>query len=106
MSYIKDSFEEIKKVTWPTNNQAVKVSIITIAFTIISTLIITGLDFAFRQGYDELTDMSPKAQFNQAMFDEMDSTPETPPIELDSSMIQATDADGNPIEIEVTPTTP
>ena len=104
MSYLKDSFEEIKKVTWPTNNQAVKVSIITIVFTVVSTLIITGFDFSFRQGYDALTDISPKAQFNRAAFE--DVATEMPPIELDSSMIQATDADGNPIELEVTPTTP
>jgi preprotein translocase SecE subunit len=105
VSYLKDSFEEIKKVTWPTNNQAVKVSIITIAFTVVSTLIITGFDFSFRQGYDALTDISPKAQFNRAAFEDL-ATDDAPPIELDSSMIQATDADGNPIEIEVTPTTP
>lgn len=96
MNYIKDSIEEVKKVTWPTSNQAIKISIITVIFTLISTLVITGLDFSFRKGYDQLLELSPKVQADRANL-----APQAPAI--DTSMIQATDAEGNPVELNVTP---
>jgi preprotein translocase SecE subunit len=103
VNYFKESFEELKKVTWPTNNQAIKLTIITVVFTIITTLIITGLDFSFKSGYDALTDLSPKATQSVQPLDL-----ESSPIQLDAGAIQATDSEGNSVDLNVEPaaTTP
>lgn len=97
MNYFKESFEEIKKVTWPTSNKALKITVITIVFTAISTLVITGLDFSFRKGYDALTDLSPKAQQAPAA-----AASQELPIDIGSA-VQAVDAEGNPVDVNVTP---
>jgi preprotein translocase SecE subunit len=98
VNYFKESFEEIKKVTWLTSNKALKITVITIIFTAISTLVVTGLDFSFRKGYDSLVELSPKVQ----------QSPVTPsnsqelPIDIGSA-VQAVDAEGNPVDVNVTP---
>ena len=96
MNYFKDSIEELKKVTWPTRNHALKITIITIVFTFFATLLISGVDFGFRSGYDKLTDLSPKAVRSEAAAEEN-------PIQLDPSMIQGLDAEGNPVNVQATP---
>lgn len=102
MNYFKDSFEEMKKVTWPTNNQALKVTVITVIFTAISTLLLTSFDFTFSKGYDALIELSPKASATQAAQQaEVDQA--ASPIQLDSSMIQAVDQEGNPVDVNVNP---
>ena len=65
MNFIKESTEEIRKVTWPTRNQAVTLSIIVIIFTALSTLLFLGSDRFFRAGYDALLETSNKVE-NQA----------------------------------------
>jgi preprotein translocase SecE subunit len=102
VNYFKDSFEELKKVTWPTNNHALKVTVLTVIFTAISTLVLTAFDFSFSKGYDALIELSPKASSNrdtqQAEVDQAAN-----PIKLDSPMIQAQDTDGNPVNVTATP---
>lgn len=103
MNYIKDSIDEIKKVTWPTSNQAIKICIITVVFTLISALAITGLDFSFRKGYDQVLEMSPKVQQDRENLGQTQAEAPEAAINLGSE-IQATDADGNPVNLNVTPT--
>ena len=50
--------EEFRKVTWPTKNQAIKLTIITVIFTLITTAILAGTDILFKKGYDELLEQS------------------------------------------------
>jgi preprotein translocase SecE subunit len=93
MNYFKDSIEEIKKVTWPTRNRAIQITIITIVFTFIATVILTAVDFAFKSGYDYLTDISPKLQNESSL----------PEAQVDLGSIQATDSEGNPVNLPITP---
>ncbi len=58
--YFQDSYEELKKVTWPTRNQAVRLTFIVIGFCIVLALIVGVLDFAFNTGYRSLVDFSDK----------------------------------------------
>lgn len=97
MNYLKDSLEEIKKVTWPTKNHAIKVTVITIVFTAISTLIITGLDFGFREAYDKATDYSPKVQRDRAD----QATQMQNQVQVDPSALNLTDSEGNPVNVNV-----
>lgn len=95
MNYFKDSFEELKKVTWPSKSQTVKLSIITLIFTVISTLVITGFDFGFNKAYKGLLSLKNGSTSTAPVT-------ELPEIDLGSA-IQATDADGNPVNIDITP---
>ena len=51
-NYIKSSVEEIRKVTWPTTNQAVRITIIVLVFTLVSAALIGLVDYLFEQIYD------------------------------------------------------
>ncbi len=85
MSYLKDSFEELKKVSWPSKKHAINITIFTIVFTFVATIIITFVDKGLNMGFRYLLELSPKAQ---------------PQIEnaFDPSQIQITGEDGQPIE--------
>ncbi len=43
--YVKDSFQELNKVTWPTKNQAVRLTGIVLGFTITAALFIAAVDY-------------------------------------------------------------
>ena len=45
VGYLKASVEELGKVTWPTKNQAVRLTIIVLIFCLIVTAILMGVDF-------------------------------------------------------------
>ena len=97
MNYFRDSFEEIRKITWPTRNRAMQITIVTIIFIIISTFVFTGVDLAFKKGYEALTNLSPKA--NQPIQDLS-----TQPIQATTPNVTTTDANGNPVKgLTVTP---
>jgi preprotein translocase SecE subunit len=59
IKYFKNSIQEIQKVTWPTKEESLKLTVITIIFTVITTLAITLVDQAFNAGYQYLLDISP-----------------------------------------------
>lgn len=44
--YFRGSLEELKAVRWPTRNQAVRLSLITIVFTFASSIAYGVVDFA------------------------------------------------------------
>lgn len=52
--YLKSSVEELNKVTWPTKNQAVKLTIIVFIFCLIMAGILGVLDFGFNELYTYL----------------------------------------------------
>ena len=57
-NYIRGSFEELTKVTWPTKNQAVRLTIIVLIFCLIAAGILGVLDFLFNEGYAYLLKIS------------------------------------------------
>ncbi len=44
-SYFVNSFEEIKKVSWPTKNEVVNLSIIVLISIVIAMLALAGIDW-------------------------------------------------------------
>jgi preprotein translocase SecE subunit len=60
IAYFQDSYEELKKVTWPTRNQAIRLTFIVIGFCIVMSAILGALDFGFNQGYIQLVNYSEK----------------------------------------------
>lgn len=49
--YVRDSFQELTKVTWPTKNQAIKITAIVLGFTLVFAAFLGVLDYIFGTGY-------------------------------------------------------
>lgn len=54
INYVKQSFQELSKVTWPTKNQAVKLTIIVLVFVLISAVVLAAIDYGFSQFFSYL----------------------------------------------------
>jgi len=52
--YIKSSFQELTKVTWPTKNQAVRLTIIVFVFCLVFSVALGAVDFGFSEMYNFL----------------------------------------------------
>ncbi len=49
--YIKNSIQEFNNVTWPTKNQAIRISTIVFIFMIISAIVLGAVDYLLSTGY-------------------------------------------------------
>jgi preprotein translocase subunit SecE len=47
--FVKESLAELKKVVWPTKQQAVKLTLIVVGVSLITGALIGGLDYLFTQ---------------------------------------------------------
>ncbi len=56
--YFKKSLEELTKVTWPTKNQAVKLTIIVLIFCVVVSLFLGFVDYLFNLLYNYLLNLS------------------------------------------------
>lgn len=45
ITYVQDSVAELRQVRWPTRAQAIRLSIIVIAFTLVCTVLLGAIDF-------------------------------------------------------------
>jgi len=95
INYFKDSFQELNKVSWPTKNQAIKLTFIVLGFIFAMAIVFGIFDFIFNTGYRELIKLRPA---QPAVVPE-----DAAPIEFDTSAFDVTDAEGNPIPIEIEP---
>lgn len=53
-TYVRESYEELRRVTWPTRNQAIRLSAIVLSFVLLSAIFIGILDYVFHFGYAQL----------------------------------------------------
>jgi len=58
LRYIVDAFQELRKVTWPTRNQALKLTAIVLGFCLFMALAIGVFDALFNTGYKYLLTLS------------------------------------------------
>lgn len=56
-NYLRASFEELTRVTWPTKQQAVKISIIVLIFCLVSAVLLGVIDYLFNEGYGYLVNL-------------------------------------------------
>lgn len=54
VAYVRESFDEFRRVTWPTKNQAIRLSAIVLTFVLIAAVFIGAIDFVFHFGYGKL----------------------------------------------------
>ena len=52
--YVRDSYFEMKKVTWPTRKETTKITIVVIAISISVAVFLGVLDYAFSLGVKEI----------------------------------------------------
>lgn len=49
VTFVQDSIVELRQVRWPTRQQAVRLSVIVIAFTLASTVVFGAIDFGLSE---------------------------------------------------------
>ncbi len=54
IQYFKDSYAEMKKVTWPTKKQTINYSTLVIAMSVGMAVFFSALDFVFNLGLTKL----------------------------------------------------
>jgi len=59
-NYVRGSFQELTKVTWPTKNQAVRLTIIVLGFCLVCAVFLAGIDFLASEGYTQILDFAFK----------------------------------------------
>ena len=58
--YVRNSIEELKKVTWPSREQAIQYTVIVIASVLIVTGILTVVDYGFSKLLEQLISWSQR----------------------------------------------
>lgn len=53
--FVKESFAELKKVSWPTPKQALRLTLLVAVFSIVFSFFISGVDLVFKAGVEKLT---------------------------------------------------
>ena len=54
IKYFRESLEELRKVTWPTKNRAIRLTILTLIFMLASAALIGFFDFVLNCGHAAL----------------------------------------------------
>jgi preprotein translocase subunit SecE len=58
VAYFQDSFQELKRVTWPTKQQAIKLTLLVLGFCLLAAIFIGLFDLLFNYGYYQLIQLS------------------------------------------------
>ena len=53
-NYLHESYNEIKLVTWPKQEDLIRLTIITVVFVLITAVILGLIDFGFTRGFQYL----------------------------------------------------
>lgn len=113
ISYFEDSYQEIRKVSWPTKNQAVRLTFLVLGFVFVVSVVIGILDFVFGSGYRALLDVAPDQALPQTTQQAQpvdvttsgngDDVPVIDVGELSSGAVTIGDGEAAPVEVEATP---
>jgi preprotein translocase SecE subunit len=57
LNYFHSAYEELHHVVWPTQNQMIRLTIITVVFVLISALVIGVFDYGFKYAYTFLLNL-------------------------------------------------
>lgn len=49
LTFVQDSIVELRQVRWPTRQQAIRLSIIVLVFTLASTVVLGAIDFGLSE---------------------------------------------------------
>ncbi|MCC7432991.1 preprotein translocase subunit SecE [Candidatus Peregrinibacteria bacterium] len=60
IEYAQESVMELKRVTWPTSKQAVKLAVIVLGFCLAAAVFVGLADWIFNTGYAQLLDFAAR----------------------------------------------
>lgn len=60
INYLQASFQELRKVTWPTRNRAVRLTFLVLGFCLVVAIFLGIMDYAFNTGYFQLISLGPE----------------------------------------------
>lgn len=60
VSYVESSYQELRKVAWPTRNQAIRLTFLVLGFMAVVAILIGLLDYVFGTGHRALLNLAPQ----------------------------------------------
>ena len=60
INYFEESYQEIRKVAWPTKNRAIRLTFLVLGFVLVVAIFLGILDNIFGFGHNALLDIAPK----------------------------------------------
>lgn len=98
-NYLRSAKAELEKVTWPSRAEVIRYSALVIVSCVLMAAFFAALDLGLSQG---VTALLERRQGTAPVAPA--TTPVVPNIESNlNSGIEAVDANGNPIDVQVTP---
>lgn len=91
--YFQASFQELKKVTWPTKNRAIRLTFLVLGFCLVTAIILGILDYGFGLGHKALLDIAPSRPIQSLPVDVGAEQP------FESMPVSVTDSEGNVIDV-------
>lgn len=91
--YFQDSWQELKKVSWPTKNRAIRLTFLVLGFCLVTALILGVMDFGFGVGHKALLDLAPQKEIIEPTGLADGELP------FDPSALTVTDSEGNVIDV-------
>ncbi len=93
ITYVRSSKAELEKVNWPSRQETIRYSLLVVAVSVAMAGFFAALDFGLGQGVDlALKGRAPS-----------EAAPAEQPAVPDLTPVEATDANGNPVNVKVTP---
>jgi preprotein translocase subunit SecE len=82
LKFIHEARTELIKVSWPSRQTAINLTLTVIAITLVSAIFIGGVDYLLTQGVKGITFLSASSGTSQEVT--------TPPINLDDIQVETT----------------
>ena len=98
INYFQASFEELRKVTWPTRNQAIRLTFLVLGFSISIAVLLGILDFVFGTSYRALLDLGPDISL-PVLEEAPATTGDVPTIEVSGVTAEVDGGDGVTIDV-------
>lgn len=87
VNYFQASLEELRKVTWPTRNQAVRLTFLVLGFCMVVAVLLGVLDFVFGIGYRSLLNLGPERALPVNYEEEVPADAVVPTIDVGNIVI-------------------
>lgn len=78
VNYFQGSYQELRKVTWPTRHQAIRLTFLVLGFCLVAAAIVGALDLVFNYGYRTFVNLAPPAAISTDVVPSTTSAPAQP----------------------------
>ncbi len=102
MNYFQSSYEELRKVAWPTRNRAMRLTFLVLGFMIAVAFIIGVLDYVFGFGHSAILDLAPERALPASVQEVETRTDDgTPEGTTEVGDVMVTTSEGDEVSVEV-----